>query len=364
MKLANYIGGLVVAGTMSVSLMAGNPDRAGQAGATELLINSFARSAGWANANLAGVRGLESTLMNVAGLAFTKGTEVMFHRTNWLVPSGININSFGLAQQLSSGAMSLSLNSFSFGDIPITTVEQPEGGLGTFRPQFINVGLAYSHKFTESISGGLLMRFISQEVVNVRATGLCIDAGVQYVTSSKPSSKSVKRDDIKIGVSLRNVGSNMTYAGDGLSIRARFEGNEFDNAVNQRAASFELPTVLQIGSSYDFRLDKAEGEYFNRLTLAANFISNSFSYNQFGLGLEYAYKEFLMVRTGYLYENNIFNAEERRTAFTGLTAGATIEFPLSKETGSYMAVDYAYRATNPFQGCHTFGLKLIFGGAD
>jgi len=42
----------------TVTLKAGNKDRTGQAGATELLINPWARSSGWGSANMSRVRGL------------------------------------------------------------------------------------------------------------------------------------------------------------------------------------------------------------------------------------------------------------------------------------------------------------------
>ena len=42
---------------------AGNPQRAGQAGASELLINPWARNSGLASANVAGVRGLEGFIL-------------------------------------------------------------------------------------------------------------------------------------------------------------------------------------------------------------------------------------------------------------------------------------------------------------
>ena len=63
---------------------AGNPQRAGQAGASELLINPWGRTSGWAGANIAGVRGLEGIYSNVAGLAFTEKTELIFAQTSWL----------------------------------------------------------------------------------------------------------------------------------------------------------------------------------------------------------------------------------------------------------------------------------------
>src|SRR5256885_16775781 len=80
----------------SVKLFAGNPDRAGQAGATELLVNPWARSSGWGNANTGSVRGLEAIYGNVAGTAFTKKTDIIFSHTQWLKGSEINVNAFGL----------------------------------------------------------------------------------------------------------------------------------------------------------------------------------------------------------------------------------------------------------------------------
>ena len=65
-------------------LLAGNEDRVGSAGASELLINPWARSSAWGDAGMSCVNGIEATFMNVAGLAFTDKTELVFNRTNWL----------------------------------------------------------------------------------------------------------------------------------------------------------------------------------------------------------------------------------------------------------------------------------------
>ena len=59
-------------------VLAGNKDRSGQAGASELLIDPWAGSSGWGSAGVAHVRGLESMFANVAGIAFTKQTELVF----------------------------------------------------------------------------------------------------------------------------------------------------------------------------------------------------------------------------------------------------------------------------------------------
>ena len=58
---------ILIAG-ISTDSFAGNKDRSGQAGASELLINPWARSSGWGGVNTANVRGLESMFGNVAGI--------------------------------------------------------------------------------------------------------------------------------------------------------------------------------------------------------------------------------------------------------------------------------------------------------
>ena len=61
---------LLVAMMAIGTAFAGNPDRAGSAGAGQLLINPWAASNGLAGSNMASVKGLESTLLNFAVLAF------------------------------------------------------------------------------------------------------------------------------------------------------------------------------------------------------------------------------------------------------------------------------------------------------
>jgi hypothetical protein len=76
---------------------------AGREGSAELTVNPWARSSGLAGANSGSIRGLEALYSNVAGIAFTKKTELVASRATWLKGSEIFINSFGFF-----------LNSFSF----------------------------------------------------------------------------------------------------------------------------------------------------------------------------------------------------------------------------------------------------------
>ena len=66
---------------ISTAVLAGNPDRAGSAGAGQLLINPWAASNGMAGTNMAITSGLDGTFFNSAGLAFSNKNELRFATT-------------------------------------------------------------------------------------------------------------------------------------------------------------------------------------------------------------------------------------------------------------------------------------------
>ncbi|MEJ2594508.1 MAG: PorV/PorQ family protein [bacterium] len=331
---------------------AGNKDRSGQAGASELLINPWTRSSGWGNANMARVKGVEAIWGNVAGVAFTKGTQFEFAYTDWLRGTGTSIISFGLAQKVGdAGALGLQVMSMNFGEVEITTTNSPDGGVGVYKPNMLNFAISYSKSFSNSIYAGVVVKLISESIADVSAFGIAIDAGIQYVTGAN--------EQIAFGIVLKNVGPKMKFSGDGLGIRVLIPGGASTlSTVEQRSLAFEIPAQLNIGASYDFLLP-AE----NRITLAATFVSNSFSKDQFVGGLEYSFRDIFMLRGGYTYENGMFddiNTSENTNVNHGLSAGISLAIPLNKEKGSFIGIDYAFRETVSFNHNHTLGLIFNF----
>lgn len=338
--------GLLVA---AANAYAGNPDRQGEAGAYELLMVPYARTAGLHALNASMATGVEALHVNVAGLSRINKTEVVIGHSIYLQGTGINKNSFGLAQRVGkNGVFGFSLMSLDFGDIAVTTTDQPDGTGATYSPSFFNLGLAYGHTFENKVSVGVLFRGVSESISNVAAFGFAIDAGVQYVTGPK--------DNFKFGISLRNIGSKMSFGGEGLSIqRPRPGRGEYVITYNQRAAGFELPSLLHIGMSYDITLGEA-----SRFTVLGNFTANSFSQDQIGAGFEFSLKDMFMLRGAYKYE---FGSEDEITApiYTGLSAGVSLMVPLSKENkNTRFGVDYAYRQSRLWNGTHNFGVRFAF----
>lgn len=113
----------------ALSAFAGNPVRSGSAGASELLVNPWARTAGWGEGNTANVRGFEGLYGNVAGIARIDGMQVGFANTQWLMGSGITLNAGSLVTPTGNGGMlGIHITSMNYGDIEVTTENQPDGG--------------------------------------------------------------------------------------------------------------------------------------------------------------------------------------------------------------------------------------------
>ncbi|MCL2245607.1 MAG: PorV/PorQ family protein [Lentimicrobiaceae bacterium] len=375
--------------TVAFTAMAGNKDRSGQSGAQHLLIDPWARSSGWASCGVAETRGLESVFGNVAGIAFTKKTEVSYSRTQYFTGSsgGININAVGIAQGLTArnketgrkvdlGTVAVSVFAMGFGDIMTTTVGNPDGDGSIFSPKLNYIGVHYAKSFNKYIHGGISFKIINESTSDLRANGVGIDIGVQYLSGAY--------ENFKIGVALKNFGLAMRYKGDGLSIKAVQQGTDYVATVEHRAAEYELPTLLTIGLSYDFLFfsqeyqlmskqdRKEEGltrtDAIHRVTLAGSFIANAYSRDNFAIGIEYGFMKFLQIRAGYLAEtftkrnidgNNMIFANHE-SMYLGPSAGVTVGVPLAKKgKGNQMLwFDYAYRFTNFWKGNHYIGVKI------
>jgi hypothetical protein len=194
---------------------------------------------------------------------------------------------------------------------------------------------------------GVLVRAVSETIASVSAFGVGFDAGVQYVTGPK--------DNFKFGVSMRNIGLPMKFGGEGLSFQGEAPNDNlnYDLTLNQRAAQFEIPSLLHIGVSYDFY--PAED---HRLTILGNFTANSFSRDIVGGGAEYAFREMFFVRGAYRVEFGNQDSPIMGDVYTGLAGGFGVYVNPSRRNENEMQIDYAYRATNPFSGTHNITLKF------
>ncbi len=303
---------------------------------------------------------------NVGGLAKVSKTEVGFAHTRYLAGTGMSISNLAIGQNLGDiGVLGVNIMSFGYGEIPISTTSSPEGGIGTYKPNFVNMSIGLGHTFSKNMTAGFAATYVNQSISNIKASALGFDAGVQYTNG--------KRDNLHLGITLRNVGTNLRFSGDGFSFNGKTPDLATELTVQQRSEKFALPSQLSIGVAYDFYLDErktaaAEGEAKSdmpkhRLTPMISFISNAFSNDWLGAGIEYAYREKVMLRAAYRYENDITNKDNTSTFFTGLAAGASFQTKLGTADNSPgMAFDYGFKMTNISNGVHTVGVRFTLGG--
>ncbi len=327
---------------------AGNPDRAGSAGGMQLLVNPWVQSNALSGANMASATAVESMYLNVAGMALVNQTEIAFTHLNYLSGSDVGVNSVGIVQRVGeTSTLGLMVSSYDFGDIRRTTTETPDGDGTTFNVNMLNIGLSYAKAFSNSIYGGVSIKVISEGVADLRATGVALDAGIKYVTG--------ERDQVKFGIALKNVGPPMSFSGDGLSFETESPEGEYILASEWRSANYELPSLVSIGFSYDFLLQEN-----HMLTAHGAFVANSFTRDNFLIAAEYNFLNMVFLRAGYHYEEDITDSALRRVVYTGLSAGAGLQYEFGPNK-SRISIDYAYRASDPFNGTHAIGARLHLG---
>jgi hypothetical protein len=253
----------------------------------------------------------------------------------------IDVNYFAVSSNFSGiGNLGFSLKSINIGDIPVTTNEFPDGTGEIISPTYVTLGATYSSLLAENISVGFTTNLITERIDRVSATGIAFNAGVQYSNLGSISG-------LGIGVVVKNVGPQMKFDGSGL-IQQGTIGDRQD-FIKVDAASFELPSTIEIGVSYS---EKFSGD--NSITLTSVFQNNNFSDDEYKVGAEYSFQNNFFVRGGWNFAQK---ATPNTEYIYGASVGAGIQYTLSDiEVG----VDYAFRNTEFFSGNHVLTLRLGF----
>lgn len=305
-------------------------DRSGTAGSQYLLVTSTARMAALgssATSGISGINGIEALSINPASLTLNTGTSALFSRMEYV--ADIGVNTFGVAQAIGNNQLAFSISSWDYGDIPVQTESNPEPGDVTYSAASLSAGLTYARLFTDRISAGVTFKLLNERIDEMNATGVAVDAGMTYV---------VGESGLRFGVSLKNFGRQLSYEGDDLGREVRIPGQSGDATtvtLNIESSPFELPSALNFGAAYSMNFAES-----TTLTVLGNYRSNAFSEDQFAGGLELGFLNILMVRGGYELEGDM-----DQTFYEGWNIGGGLNLDVS---GTRVAVDYAYRATEFF----------------
>lgn len=342
-RSTHILAAIVVLLALFVDVFAGGGKRNGTGGAQELLIPVGARGLALSGAYTSGITGLDAIFYNPAGLGAAGGSaEAMFSYMNYI--ADINFTYAAAAFHMEGfGSVGLSVRSLDFGEIPYTTVENPYGTGATFSPTFVIFGVTYSNALTDRIRVGLNVNIISEEIERVAASGVAFDAGVQY-------NGLAGIEGLKFGLVLKNLGPKMQFAGPDLLRSATdtetLKGSQF-REIN--AASFELPSQMELGLAYERRFSDLYSA-----TFSSSFQNNTFSNDEYKFSGEFIYDNMVFIRGGYTYVSEAANVEEE--SIFGPTFGVGFKVPGDLVLG----VDYAFRSATYFDANHMVTLNVGF----
>jgi hypothetical protein len=329
---------------LGVSIVTAQNPRVGGVAAPELLIPIGAKDLALGGSSLAVTTGVEAMYWNPAGLGKMPGSaQVMFSSMSYI--ADINVVYGAVAGRFGEfGSVGISVKSLAFGDIPLTTEEDPENRTNQFySPSYITMGFSYARDLTDAVTVGITAKLISENIDRVSSSGFAFDFGIQYKGL-------IQIQGLNIGLAIKNIGPGMKF--DGPALYRWAKTTDADRPVQRykvEAATFELPATVDIGLTY-------ERDLGNNLVAAVSgaFINDNLYYDEYRGGLQLGYTlEGLQIhgRVGYLNqpraEENIF----------GMTAGVGISY-MSGTTG--ITLDYGYRQVQYFDANSVFSLKIDF----
>lgn len=331
-----------------VTTVSAQNKRVGTAAAPELLIPVGARDLAMGGSTVAVAQGVEAIHWNPAGLGRSgHSAEAMFSTMSYIADIGVQYGavtgSFG-----EFGSIGFSIKSLSFGDILITSADDPDGlGGRVFSPTYVTIGLSYARALTDAISAGGSVKLITEQIHRVSASGVAFDFGVQY-------HKLAGITGLSVGVAIKNIGTAMKFDGSGLMRDAQaVDIRRPVQMFKSEAASFELPSVIEIGLTYQ----RTIAENLSGI-VSGSFTNNNLFLDEYRIGGELGYKlesVELFGRAGLSIIPKDQNAEQENVFGASFGGGV-----MTTTAGIDITIDYAYRAANFFDGNQVFSVKFGF----
>lgn len=287
LTLLSFAGSsLMAVEDISYGSSGGQFKKVGAAGGQFLKIGPGGRANGMAGAYGAVANDLTAIYWNPAGVADVKDMAGAFSYTQWF--AGFSHSFAALALPLGDNFVAAaSLTAFGSDDIPVTTIEFPDGTGNTYRYNDIAVGVTFSGYLTDQFSFGITAKYISSALASLNSSGFAFDIGTMYATGIQ---------GIKLGFSIHNLGTEQEFSGVDLNSTKKFIEQLYSAPIDVKyvASPYSLPLIFRAGLSSDI----FESEE-HKLVGAVDFVTLSDTPEQFALGAEYTWNNFLSVRAGY-----------------------------------------------------------------
>lgn len=337
---------LMILVTVATVAFAANPNRVGTAGAQELLIPVGARGIAFGGSYMVLATGVDAIYYNPAGLALqSNSVEALVSNMNYIADIGVVYGAVGVKAG-EFGSIGFSLKSINFGNIPVTTVDFPDGNGQQYSPTYITLSGTYSKALTDRIAFGFTASLVSERIMEMSAGGVAFNFGIQY--------HNLAVQGLDLGVVIKNVGPSMTFTGSNLLVPATSQtGQRGSQTFSLNAASFDLPSLMEIGIAYTRKLDEK-----NAVSVGGLFRNNNYLDDEYNLGAEYGFNNIFFLRGGYTFSPQATKDPTGTSSYLyDYTFGAGVHYPVGDVD---LSLDYAYRHLRYFTGNNVIALRLGF----
>lgn len=313
-------------------------NKTGTTAAQFLKIGIGPRAIGMGGAFTASANDINAMYWNPAGLSRMYSKEAYFNHVDWVMDVKLDYAGFAL-DVADIGTLGAFISVISMDDMPVRTLEQPEGTGELFSAGSIVIGLSYARNLTEEFSIGFNAKYVGENIWNESAKTFALDIGTQYVIPFL--------NEFRLGASISNFGPKMKMEGRDVLITTTVGAGE-GNLINTdlQLDEFDLPLLFRIGLAVD-AIKTAE----NRLTLAVDAVHPNDNSEYINTGLEYTWNEIFFIRGGY---KSLFEEDGEQ----GLTVGAGINYRFFDSFK--IKFDYAYQDFGRLKNVQYISLGVRF----
>jgi len=290
--------------------------KVGTTGAQFLELGVSARAMGMAEAFTSVVDDISAVYYNPAGLVYMSGREAAFSYIS--MPADINyyFGAIGMPMESIGGVLGFSAYTLTSGDmieIDYVNVLDPQLGTGrVFSYDDFAFAVSYGRYLTDRFSIGVSVKYIGEFTHDYSASGWSADVGTNYDTGFR---------NFTIAMVITNFGPDMRMIAD----------------------DYPLPINFKFGAS----INVIHGDS-HILTFAAEGSHPSDNLEKYNTGLEYTYRDFVVLRGGGRFNYDV----------DGFTAGGGVRVPFGEE--SQLTFDYAYQDFGILTEVHRFSMSIAF----
>jgi hypothetical protein len=290
--------------------------------------------------------GADAIYYNPAGLALqTSSVEALVSSMNYIADIGVVYGALGVKTG-DFGTLGFNIKSINFGNIPVTTTDFPDGNGQAYSPTYITMGVTYAKALTDRIAFGFTASLVTERILEMSASGVAFNIGIQY--------HNLAVQGLDLGVAVKNIGPSMTFSGSNLLTSATSgTGQRGSQLYTLNAASFDLPSLMEIGISYTRKFGD-----MNVLSIGGMFRNNNYLEDEYNAGAEYAFNGTFFLRGGYTFSpQSATDAAGANSYIYDYSFGAGVHYPVGDVD---LSLDYAYRHLKYFTPSSAISLRIGF----